>query len=85
MGTQIEFTTALAVCDHIREASRLHRYEGYDAAVSYIEAVQDAGVRHIVREASMAFGNGQLAALDRWDASVGKLGKAVGHGQMVTQ
>lgn len=77
-GTKIEFTTALAVCDHIREVSRLHRYEGYEAAVDYIEAVKDAGVRHIVREASMAFGSGQLAALDRWDASVGRLSSAVG-------
>lgn len=77
MDNQIEFSVALAVCDHIREVSRLHRYEGYDAAVAYTEAIKDAGVRHIVREADLAFGSGQLEALGRWDASVGRLSSTV--------
>lgn len=83
MDNQIEFSVALGVCDHIREASRLHRYEGHEAAALYIEAIQDAGVRYIVSEADLAFGNGQLAALDRWAESVGRLSSAVGEGQAV--
>lgn len=61
---RLDALLAFRIADHVRECAAVQRHGGVQAANAYIDAIDDFGVRYVVRESTLAFLTGRLSHFD---------------------